>query len=148
MNEQDEPHGRTLRRTLLVEGAYVGLTIALALGVVVIVLWLMVRGWGDVGLTAGIYAENRTDEALHFRIQGTSGWFNVPGVAERYGTAGGSSHLLAGPYLLDGNNCTTGPIVALGEDGREVARRDAPVCLGEDGHELWVIDGLPASPPG
>jgi hypothetical protein len=138
----------SVARTILREAAWIGVAVVLALVVAFLGMSLLFRGWGDVGLTNGIYAQNRTEDDLTFRIQLDTGWYNVPGVAEPFVGAYASNLLLAGPGLLDRGGCTTGPMIALGQDGREVARREAPVCLGEDGQELWVIGGDAASPSG
>ena len=148
MNDANGASHPSIARVVLKEAAWIGVVVVLALLVVFVAMWLLFRGWGDIGITDGIYAQNRTDHDLRLRVQLETGWFSVPGTAEPYVGANGSNLLVAGPYLLDANRCTTGPIVALDEAGREVARHEAPVCLGEDGQELWVIGGPAASPSG
>jgi hypothetical protein len=148
MNDKDGASHRSIARVVLKEAAWIGVAVALALLFLFPAMSLLFRGWGDIGLTNGIYAQNRTDYDLKFRMQLETGWYTVPGIAEPYVGSYASNLLVAGPSTLDRNGCTTGPIVALDESGREVARRAAPVCLGEDGQELWVIGGPAASPSG
>ena len=111
-----------------------------------VVLWLLIGivarvsgAFTDEGITDGIYAQNRTNEDLRFRVRLADDWFEVPGVAEPYGGASASNLLIAGRSVLDADGCVPGPILAVGAGGREVARLDGPVCVGEDGQELWVI---------
>jgi hypothetical protein len=145
IGDTSEPGRRTARSTILREAAWIGGAAVLALVFVYLLLALVFGGWGDKGRTNGIYAQNRTDGDLTFRVLVDTGWFNVSEVAEPY-LRSHSNVLVAGPSLLDRNGCTTGPMVALAKDGREIARREAPVCLGDDGQELWVIGSTGASP--
>jgi hypothetical protein len=145
MNDASGASHRSMPTMVLKEAAWVGGAVVLALLMMFAAMSVLFRGWGDMGRTDGIYAQNRTDQDLQFRVQLETGWYTVPGIARPYVGADASNTLVAGSNLLDRNRCTTGPIVALAEDGHEVARRDGPVCLAEDGQELWVIGGAGGS---
>jgi hypothetical protein len=140
MTEPSGIRGPSILKALLTGAAVLGLAF-LVLIMVGGILLSLAGGlpFSDVGRTDGVYAQNRTDEDLHFRALLPSGWFNVPFVAEPYVGTYASNLLLLDPSNLDANRCTTGPIVALNKAGREVARRDDPICL-DHGQALWVVE--------
>jgi hypothetical protein len=139
MTEPTGIRGPSILKALLTGVAVLGIAFLIVIAIAMILLSMVgPLPFSDVGRTDGVYAQNRTDKDLHFRALLPSGWFNVPFVAEPYVGTYASNLLLLSPSQLDANRCTTGPIVALNEDGREVARHDDPICL-DHGQALWVV---------
>ena len=97
----------------------------------------MVSGCGELGDNVGV--ENRTSARLFFEITRSDGQL-VRLLPAGVGP-GQRSALLAAVHFapeagLTRNNCTLSDVVARDADGREVARRAPPLCLGE----RWVIE--------
>jgi hypothetical protein len=92
----------------------------------------------DEGSTDGIVVENRTGTTLRFEVV-------VDGRLLTLATKVAPHHretvLYAG--ALEPGHCTTEPIVAFStSDGREIARQDQPLCVGE----AWTIEEPSTSP--
>lgn len=99
-------------------------------------LTIMLAGCGrlpgdDQGITAGIGVDNKTNLELKFEVFLDGRWYRPPGLAHP-----GNTFLVMGMEVLPASGCTAGALVALTEDGREVARHDAPLCVGD----LWTIE--------
>jgi hypothetical protein len=91
----------------------------------------------DQELGAGIGVENRTSHELHFAVQlePNRGWYTPPAK-----TAPHESTVVIPLAILPAGRCTSGGMIAFAEDGREIARHDAPLCV----DDRWVIE--PAGP--
>lgn len=86
----------------------------------------------DSTISSGVGVDNRTSQTLHFRVQLEGPrWYSYPSEVPPHerGVA------LPAPVMPAGG-CSAGPMVALDESDREVARHDAPVCVGD----VWVIE--------
>lgn len=85
----------------------------------------------------GVVVDNRTSYDLHFSVLLDQVWYAPVGRAHPHQSA-----VILGPEILPASGCTTGGMIALAEDGREVSRHDAPLCAGD----RWVIDISSPSP--
>ena len=108
---------------------------ALAGPAVVAVLALFVTACDDT-IASGIVVDNRTDAELHFSVLLADRWYTPPGRAEP-----GETERIVWSSVLPPSGCTTGGMVALASDGRELARHDAPLCIGD----VWVIEDVSPS---
>jgi hypothetical protein len=86
----------------------------------------------DPTISSGVGVDNRTSESLHFRVQLEGPrWYSYPSKVPPHerGLA------LPAPVIPEGG-CSAGAMVALDDAEREVARHDAPVCVGD----VWIIE--------
>jgi hypothetical protein len=76
--------------------------------------------------------DNRTTHELHFRVQlEDAAWYSYPGEVPPHARG-----VALPATVIPSSGCSFGPMVALDEADHEVARHDAPVCIGE----VWVIE--------
>lgn len=88
------------------------------------------------GLGAAISATNDTRTTITFRLFAEGEWVELPGTL----TPGRTDTVLSGallfePSTLTVDGCTEGELVAITEDGSEVARHPPPLCDGD----RWVV---------
>lgn len=99
----------------------------------------------DLGSSGGIGVDNRTDQALHFRILGDGEWHDLPatvGPRQSGGLLGRPA--LIGPSRIARDGCTIGELIALDPDGSEVARHPPGLCI----DDVWVVeDSEPVESP-
>ena len=102
-------------------------------------LSLLVFGFGgctDQYITRGVGGRNETATKLHFVISVGGKEYRLAPTLE----PGASTLVLYGAafapssFIAD-ERCTKGDLVALAEDGREVARHPPPLCIGD----VWTI---------
>ena len=89
----------------------------------------------DQGITAGIAVDNKTPLELHFSVLLDRTWYSPVAHAHPNGTA-----VIVPVSILPASGCTTGGLIALADDGREIARHDRPMCVGD----TWTIDTVHA----
>jgi hypothetical protein len=85
----------------------------------------------EAGRMDGIGVDNRLGQELRFEIE-------IDGRLIRLATHAlprSTARVLAAGDLRSGD-CTTAPLVAYDPDGREVARHDPPLCVGD----TWTIE--------
>lgn len=88
------------------------------------------------GLGAAIVATNDTQTTITFRLFADGEWVELPGSLPPGRTdAVLSRALLFEPSTLTVDGCTEGDLVAIAEDGAEVARRPPPLCDGD----TWIV---------
>jgi hypothetical protein len=91
----------------------------------------------DRGLGAAVVATNDTDTTITFRLFADGEWVDLPtprlqpGQTETVLSRGSVFE----PSTLTVNGCTGGDLVAVAEDGTEVARHAPPLCDGD----RWVV---------
>jgi hypothetical protein len=85
----------------------------------------------DEGITAGVMVDNRTSQELHFQVELEDRLYRPVAQAHPHSTA-----LVLPAAIMPSSRCTSGPSVALDAAEREVARHEAPLCMGDD----WVIE--------
>lgn len=85
----------------------------------------------DNNRTRGIVVDNRTDLELHFVVALESGPYAPLDRAHPH-----QSERVIPAQVLPASGCTSGGMIALADDGHEVARHDAPLCV----DDIWVID--------
>jgi hypothetical protein len=88
------------------------------------------------GLGAAIVATNHTGTTITFRLFASGEWVELP----RTLTPGQTDTVLSGaslfePSTLTVDGCTEGNLVAIAQDGSEVARHPPPLCDGD----RWVV---------
>jgi hypothetical protein len=130
--------GKSSSRTLAGTGIVSRLVAVAASAVVAAVL----AGCGlmsEPGITAGVVVDNKTDGDLHFETVANGAPYRVVVVANAHETA-----LLLPSALFDHGSCTDGPTVAFDPGNREVARHDAPLCVGD----RWTIGPAASGTPG
>ena len=96
----------------------------------------MVGACTDQHIARGVSGRNETATRLHFVTVVGGKTFALSNTLEP-----GQSKLLVsgsafgGSSLVADDRCTKGDLVALADDGREVLRHPAPLCIGD----LWTI---------
>lgn len=75
--------------------------------------------------------DNKAAFELHFPVLLEQGWYTPVAHAQPH-----QSEMILSPSMLPASQCTTGGMTAYADDGREVARHDRPLCVGD----RWVID--------
>jgi hypothetical protein len=90
----------------------------------------------DPGITEGIGVRNATSRTLRFAVETGDGRIELPAVAQ----PGDSTLLVSGSAIGEhsrvvANGCIVGPVVAMDASGREVARNDDQLCVGEG----WTV---------
>jgi len=93
----------------------------------------------DPGITAGVVVDNKTDADLHFEVPLNGAPYSVVAVARAHETA-----VVLPNTLFGQSRCTDGPMVAFDPRNREVARHDAPLCVGD----RWTIGAAASGVPG
>jgi hypothetical protein len=84
-----------------------------------------------LGSANAVGVENNTSFELHFSVLLDQDWYTPVARAHPHQSA-----VILGPEILPASKCTAGGMIAYDEDGREIARHDAPLCAGD----RWVID--------
>jgi hypothetical protein len=84
-----------------------------------------------LGSANAVGVENRTSFELHFSVLLDQDWYTPVARAHPHQSA-----VILGPEILPASKCTAGGMIAYDDDGREIARHDAPLCAGD----RWVID--------
>lgn len=91
----------------------------------------------EAGRFDGIIVDNRTGMDLRFEVVIDGRLVRPAKRALRHSTA-----LVIAAGDIRSGRCTTSPLVALTEEGQEIARHDAPLCVGD----TWVINDPGVSP--
>lgn len=86
----------------------------------------------DPGITDGIEALNETDVTVHFEVEADGERYALPGEFDPgEGSLVISGSALGPDSLVTSDGCTTGDLIALDEDGEEIARHPPPLCDGD-----------------